>query len=293
MGTILKEVSEMSLSIGLQLFSVKDALARDYVGTLEQVAEIGYKNLELVMRTRDDGLSLGGDISPTELRRQLDRLGMRAVSCHTRVNEETDWDRVIAANQEIGSTAIGCSIAFFGDRQDVLTFCEAFNTYGALCRNNGLQLYYHNHFQEFQVFERQTVMDLLLAHTDKELVKFEFDTYWAVRGGVDPIAWLHKLGDRCDMLHQKDLPETAQPVNWFEVFGAGSKITLKELYQTQDPAHFTEIGEGTLNIPAILEAVRNLGYARYIFVEQDVTSRDELEGIAISYTNLERMLNSV
>jgi sugar phosphate isomerase/epimerase len=61
----------------------------------------------------------------------------------------------------------------------------------------------------------------------------------------------------------------------------------------QDPTHFTEIGEGTLNIPAILEAVHSLGYARYIFVEQDVTSRDELEGIAISYTNLERMLNSL
>ena len=283
----------MSLSTGLQLFSVKNALARDYVGTLEQVAEIGYKNLELVMRTTDDGLSLGGDISPANLRSELDRLGMRAVSSHTRVNEETDWDRIIAANQEIGSTAIGCSIAFFGDRQDVLKFCEAFNTYGALCRNSGLQLYYHNHFQEFQVFEGQTVMDLLLALTDKDLVKFEFDTYWAARGGVDPIAWLHKLGDRCDMLHQKDLPESAQPVNWFEVFGAGSKITIKELYQTQDPAHFTEIGAGTLNIPAILEAAHSLGYARYIFVEQDVTSRDELEGIAISYTNLEGMLNSM
>src|SRR5215216_6723743 len=97
----------MSLSTGLQLFSVRNALARDYVGTLEQVAEIGYKNLELVMRTTDDGLSLGGEISPAELRRQLDRLGMRVVSCHTRVNNETDWDRIIAANQEIGSTAIG------------------------------------------------------------------------------------------------------------------------------------------------------------------------------------------
>lgn len=62
-GDIPKEVSEMSLSTGLQLFSVKNALARDYVGTLEQVAKIGYKNLELAMRTTDDGLSLGGDIS--------------------------------------------------------------------------------------------------------------------------------------------------------------------------------------------------------------------------------------
>jgi hypothetical protein len=59
--------------------------------------------------------------------------------------------------------------------------------------------------------------------------------------------------------YQKDLPATAQPVNWFDVFGPDSNITIKELYQTQDPAHFTEIGAGTLNIPAIIEAARNIG----------------------------------
>jgi sugar phosphate isomerase/epimerase len=190
------EVREMNLSIGLQLFSVKNALKQDYVGTLEKVAEIGYQNLELVIRMTDDGLSLGGDITPAALRRQLDRLGLKAVSCHTRVNEETDWRQIIAANHELGSTAIGCSIAFFSNKQDVLAFCESFTKYGEICRDNGLNLYYHNHFQEFQRFEGQTVMDILLENTDRDLVRFEFDTYWAVRGGVDPIAWLSKLGNR-------------------------------------------------------------------------------------------------
>src|SRR3954447_26495491 len=171
--------SAMSLAIGLQLFSVKQALARDYVGTLERVAAIGYRNLELVMRMSDDGLSLGGEITPTELRRQIDRLGLRAVSSHARVDEQTDWDRIIAANHELGSSAIGCSIAFFADADDVLAFCELFNRAGERCRRDGLQLYYHNHFQEFQVFAGRRVMDLLLGRTDRDLVKFEFDTYWA------------------------------------------------------------------------------------------------------------------
>lgn len=281
----------MSLSIGLQLFSVRNALAQDYIGTLEKVAAIGYTNLELVMQTMDGSLNLGGNITPTELRQQLDRLGMRAVSSHTLVNASTDWQRIIAANHELGSTAIACAIAFFVDKQDVLAFCDSFNRFGELCKSEGLQLYYHNHFQEFQVVEGQVIMDLLLQNTDPNLVKFEIDTYWATRGGVDPLVWLEKLGERCDMLHQKDLPTTAQPVNWFDVFGTDSRITIKELFQTQDPAHFAEIGEGTMDIPAIIETARRLGYAKYIFVEQDVSSRGELEGIAISYANLERMLH--
>jgi hypothetical protein len=88
------------------------------------------------------------------------------------------------------------------------------------------------------------------------------------------------------------LPATVQPVNWFDVFGADSNITLNELFQTQDPSHFAEIGVGTLNIPAIIEAARHLGHARYIFVEQDVTSKDELESVAISYKNLDRLLSA-
>lgn len=283
----------MTLSIGLQLFSVKDALQRDYIGTLEKLAQIGYTNLEMVIRKTDEGLSLGGDMTPSEVRRQLDRLGMKAVSSHTRVNEETDWEGIIAANQEIGSTGIGCSIAFFANKQDVLNFCESFNRYGEICKSGGMQLYYHNHFQEFQVFEGETVMDLMLAHTDPQLVKFELDTYWAVRGGVDPIEWMRKLGDRCIMLHQKDLPAAAQPVNWLDVFGANSSITIDELYKTQDPAHFTQIGQGTLPIADYLKEATSLGHANYVFVEQDVTAGDEVEGVATSYRNLEKLLQQL
>lgn len=280
----------MSLAIGLQLFSVRQALAQDYVGTLERVAAIGYENLELVLRLTDGELSLGGDITSAALRHHLDRLGMRAVSAHTRVDAQTDWPRIIAACQELGNTAIGCSIAFFADKQDVLAFCEMFNRAGETCRAHGLQLYYHNHFQEFQVFDGERVIDLLLARTDPDLVKFEFDTYWAARGGAEPIAWLRTLGDRCDLLHQKDLPTTAQPVNWFEVFGFDSPITLAELYKTQDPAQFAGIGAGTMDIPAIIATARELGHARYIFVEQDVTAGDEVEGVAFSFANVKRML---
>lgn len=63
--------------------------------------------------------------------------------------------------------------------------------------------YYHNHFQEFQVFEGERILDTLLERTDPALVKFELDTYWTVRGGEDPIYWLRKLGERCNLVHRE------------------------------------------------------------------------------------------
>jgi sugar phosphate isomerase/epimerase len=134
------------------------------------------------------------------------------------------------------------------------------------------------------------VIDLLLENTDPSLVKFEFDTYWAARGGADPVAWMRKLGSRCDLIHQKDRPATARPVNWFDAFGAGSTITLDNLIKTQGTDQFTEVGEGEMDIAAIVRVARELGFARYIFVEQDVSGRGELESIGISYNALSRIL---
>jgi sugar phosphate isomerase/epimerase len=135
----------------------------------------------------------------------------------------------------------------------------------------------------------QTVMDLLLANTDEDLVKFEFDTYWATRGGADPEEWLLKLGSRCDLTHQKDLPTSAQPVNLFDVFGKDARITLQELLQTQKPEEFAEIGEGTMDLKALIATMRRIGVT-YVFVEQDMTARDEIESVRISYQNIVPLL---
>jgi len=283
----------MNPSIGLQLWSVRNELQRDYVGTLEKVASIGYQNLELITQVTDKGLVFGKDMDAAELRRQLDRAGLWAVSCHIVLSEAMNWERILADCHTTGLTSLACAIAFFTNKQEVLDFCKLMNQYGALCKHEGVQLYYHNHFHEYQVFEGQQIMEIMVEQMDKDLVKFELDTYWAMRGGADPIAWLRKLGKRCDLLHQKDLPASAKPVNWLEVFGPDRKYGFEELIQSQDATQFAEIGDGVMDIPAIIEAGRTYGNVRYIFVEQDLTAIGELEAIKVSYTNLSRMLSSM
>jgi sugar phosphate isomerase/epimerase len=282
----------MNPSIGLQLWSVRNNLQKDYVKTLEKIAEIGYQNLELITTVTPDGLVFGEKMRGPELRKNLDRFGLRAVSCHFVPNAEMRLEAIIDDLHALGVDSLACAIAFFANQTEVIDFNKNFNRYADFCKKRGVQLYYHNHYHEFQVFDGQSIYEMMIEGMDKDLVMFEFDTYWATRGGQDPIYWLKKLGKRCDLLHQKDLPATAVPVNLFERFGYDAQMTIDTMWGLQDPEHFTEVGEGMLNIPAFIEAGRKYNNARYIFIEQDMTKRTELESIAVSYANLTKLLNA-
>ncbi|TDF99474.1 sugar phosphate isomerase/epimerase family protein [Paenibacillus piri] len=284
----------MSLSIGLQLYSVRNELQKDPVGALERVAAIGYKNLELAIHYSDaageGGYAVAGMKAP-ELKRHLDRLGMKALNAQLFPIENVKWDSLTAFCQEIEMPAVSISMSMFRNKQDALDFAAKLNSCGEICRKNGLDFYYHNHFQEFQKFDGQYVMDTILENTDKSLVKIEFDTYWALRGGIDPCDYLRTLGDRCDLVHQKDMPATAKPVNWFDFFGEDADITLDKKLGTSTTDQFIEIGEGIMDIPAIIRMIRELGFVKTMFVEQDFTARNQLDSVEFSYRSLSRMLN--
>lgn len=282
----------MNPKIGLQLWSVRNTMRDDIVGTLEKVAEIGYVNLQINPDVTPQGLDFGNGLGAAEMRKHLDRIGLKAVSCHIVPDANTQWERVIADFHTLGNDTLACAIAFFKNRQEVLDFCTDFNKNAELCKKNGLTYSYHNHFHEFQVFEGQSIFDTMVEKLDKDLVPFELDTYWAARGGADPIALMRNLGKRITLLHQKDLPEGAKPVNWFDHFGADRKVHFEEMFETLDETQFTEIGEGILDIPAFINAARSYCAAEYIFVEQDMSSIGELESVALSFKNLNRMLAS-
>jgi sugar phosphate isomerase/epimerase len=172
----------------------------------------------------------------------------------------------------------------------VIDWIKRFNQIGEALKKAGIQLYYHNHFLEFQVFGDKSIFELLIEGCDQDLVKFEFDTYWAVRGGQDPIYWMKKLGTRCDQIHQKDMPAGVHPVNLFESLGYDADLTIDVMDETQDADFFAEAGDGILNVPGFIAAARQYNQAQYIFIEQDRSHRPELESIAISLVNMNRLL---
>lgn len=278
----------MTVKLGLQLFSVRDELDKDYVGTLEKVADIGYENLEFFLHELDEGIEMGGMDAKT-LKKLLDDLGLKAVSMHVPLEEEI-IKQAIDYNLKIGSQGLGIGIGFFKDMDDILSFSDQLNRFGEMCQEKGLSFYYHNHFQEFQRFNGEYILDLILKNTDPSLVKVEFDTYWALRGGVDPIAYLKKLGDRCDLVHQKDLPENVDPINALEEFSDGEEIDFDSFLQFSKPENFTEVGEGIMDVEKIIQTVKDIGAAKYIFVEQDLTTKNQLESVEISYQNITQYL---
>lgn len=282
----------MGLSLGLQVYSVREALQKDFWGTLEAVAKIGYKNIELANHRADADPGCGFGIPAAEFRRRMDGLGLKAISSHVFPLEKADLGAVIDYAREIGNERIACPMRFYESEADVLSFARELNSIGERLKRGGIQLYYHNHFHEFQKFNGEAVLDILLANTEPELVRFELDTFWTLRAGVDPIAYLERLGARCGLIHQKDLAASARPVDLFERIAAGERIDM-ETFQRKgaEPSDFVEAGEGVMDIAGIVAQARKIGAAEYVIIEQDRSARTELESVALSFKNMRALLD--
>lgn len=277
----------MTVRVGLQLFSVRESLARDPWGTLAQLAAAGFTRLEAANHNARNDPGVGFGVAANELRSQLSDLGLSIVGCHINPLELDILPRALDYQAELGNNQVGCDIEFYpyGDRDFVLRRAEIFNEVGELARQRGMRFYYHNHFQEFQRFGDDYVYDILLDNTDPELVKLEMDTYWMYRGGQDPIEWMRKCADRVILSHQKDFPANApQPLNLYEgVVSPTEDIDMAVFEQRKDKRSFTEIGTGVLPIQDIVDTVATLPNFDFMFLEQDHTAMDEVESVRTSH----------
>ncbi len=275
------------VTVGLQLYSVRNALAESIPTTLRRISDLGFHYLEAANHhaATDDGIGFGTPAA--ELRTLLDDLGLQVIGCHVNPLDRPDrLPAVLDYQQQIGNTQIGCDIEFYppGDRDYVLRRAEFFNQVGRLCADRGMRFYYHNHYQEFQLVGGRPVYELILDNTDPELVFVEMDTYWVYRGGHDPVAWMQRYPERVILLHQKDFPAGAsQPLNLYDgVVDLDGTITMETFERDLDPATFTEIGTGTLPIQTIIDTAVELPSLQYVLLEQDFSTYPDLESIAVS-----------
>lgn len=276
----------MSIRVGLQLYSVRNSLAADPWGTLEAVAEAGYKTVEAANHNARTDPGVGFGVSAADLRAKLDGLGLSIVGCHINPLDVSILPQALEYQAELGNTQIGCDIEFFPymDRDFILRRAEVFNQVGELCQQYGLHYYYHNHFQEFQRFGDEYVYEIILENTDPALVKIEMDTFWMYRGGQDPLPWMERYADRIILLHQKDFPANApQPLNMYEgVVDPDASIDMDLFMAVKEPRCFAEIGTGILPIQDIIDAAAKLPALEYMILEQDHTQMSELDSIRTS-----------
>lgn len=287
----------MTIAAGINIFSVYRELGEDYFGTLEKVAEAGYVNIELIGFNMKTFKRYIDEIPVESVRDKLRELGLKAVSVHegTAPGQELtshDWDSVMKYYAGLECEGIVLPSVWIKDREDTLRAAEQMNSIGKKMKEGGFQFYLHNHAHEFKTIGDHTLFDLLLQNTDPSYVKFEIDLAWVMRAGIDPVAVLEKLGDRCDMIHQKDLSKNlASQLNIMEAMRQGGDEALEsfEVYRKYvGPGDFVDLGTGIFDFASVYEQIRSMGHVRYSLVENEGESEDKFGSIRKDLTVLQK-----
>jgi sugar phosphate isomerase/epimerase len=203
-------------NIGLQLYSLRDSISGNVSGTLVKVGKMGYTYVEAAGYR--DGQFYGMD--PVEFTKLCEANGLAFTGSHASRNlpdsasyTETMewWDRCIDAHLAAGVKWIvqpSMGREGYESIEGLKRYCDYFNEIGAKCRKKGLMFGYHNHAREFStVLDSITVYDFMLQNTDPENVIFQFDLYWCVEGGKNPIDYFTSYPGRFPLWHIKDEAE--------------------------------------------------------------------------------------
>src|ERR1700744_714113 len=259
--------------IGLQLYTVRDHMAKDPVATLAKVAQIGYTSVEGATYTGDEKFY---GMDPASFAKVLKSNGLIMPSSHYRLGEDgkdmkgtilNDWKKAVDDAAALGVKYMVCawlSPAERGTLDHYKKIGENLNTAGAVCKKAGIQLCYHNHDFEFIQEDGKYPYEILLANTDKKLVKMEMDLYWMTKAKQDPIATFKKNPGRFPLLHLKDMDNT-------------------------DKQMFTEVGNGIVDFKKILSHADEAG-VKYVFVEQDICPGDPFDSITKSINYIKKNL---
>ncbi len=238
-------------AFGLQLWTVKEDMARDAKDTLKKVASYGYKQIESF--EGKSGMFWG--MSNKDFKKYLDGLGTRIISSHCNIS--TDFEKKAAEAAEIGMKYLICP--YKGPQKSIdqfKKFADEFNKAGEICKKNGLRFAYHNHDYSFKPVEGQIPQEVMMNNTDKDLVDFEMDIYWVVAAGESPEAWFKKHPNRFRLCHVKDYAKTAN--------GHES----------------VQLGKGTIDFHSILKVGTANGLRNYIVEQEAFTGSNPLDSAA-------------
>lgn len=257
--------------VGIQLYSIRDAMAADVPGSLKKVSDMGYKNLELA--DYSNGKFYG--YAPREFKKMVNDLGMDIISSHTQVEAEgitIDNARKMADDHaELGVKY--CVQPWINEEdRNIETYKKMiadWNEVGRIMKDVGIQFGYHNH--NFEFVETNGVVpyyDIFMIEMDPDLITMEIDTYWATKAGQDVVEMFKKYPGRFQLFHFKDMTEQGAP--FYEV--------IKD--------DITSVGEGLIDFKRIYDARETAGM-KYLFVEDDNQGNGKpFEGIETSINNI-------
>ena len=198
--------------IGIQLYSVMDAMQKNPTESVKWLTGIGYNVFELVQWGGDPNVF---GMPAADFKTLCNESGAEIVSTHSSIQEEPgNEEEVMKRWRSLFEIQRACGGRYFiipsyrvdYNVADVQRMCDYFNRVGRIAKEYGLKLGYHNHAAEFgKLSDSDELMwDYLVAHTDPDLVCFELDVYWCTKGGQSPVEYLRKYPKRIPILHIKD-----------------------------------------------------------------------------------------
>lgn len=231
-------------AVGIQLYMVKQEMENDAPGTLKKLGAMGYTQIESF--GGEQGMFWGR--SNKEFQSLAGGFGLTLVSSH--FNEEpAGFEKQVEKAAEIGMKYLICP--WKGPQKSIDSFkrfADEFNHYGQICKNHGLRFGYHPHDYPYKKVEGQLPIDVLLTHTDKDLVDFQMDYYYTVTEGQNPEEYLKKYSHRFKLCHMRDV--------------------LKERLPAGSPEESAcDLGKGIIDYPRLLSVALDNGM-QYFFVEQ-------------------------
>lgn len=272
-SSLINQADPKSFGIGLQLYTIREAMKMDVAGSLKKVSDIGFKYLELA--GYENGMFYG--IKPVEFRKMVNDLGMEILSSHTQVEipgDPVDYAKKLADDHAILGAKY-CMQPWVEeiDRHSIAGYQKMaahWNQVGAITKRNGIQFGYHNHNFEFDTVEGKIpYFDVFMVELDKDLITMELDLYWTMKAGQNPVELFKKYPGRFQLFHMKDMATKQDPI-----------------FTTNGVSDFVPVGEGLINFKEIL-AAKDIAGMKHMFVEQDITKDDKpFDAIKTSITNL-------
>ena len=245
-------------AIGLQLYTVRNQMEKDFDDTLAKVASIGYKEVEFAGYFNR---------TPQQVKSVMSANGLTSPSTHVSLKALSEnWQKTIETAAAIGHRYLICAYLVPEERKsldDYKRHADEFNRAGEACKKAGIQFGYHNHDFEFPPLDGAVPFDLLLQKTDANLVKIELDLYWIIKAKQDPLKYFASHPGRFPLLHVKDMDNTPKQF-------------------------FTEVGRGVIDFKPIFAQSRKAGVKHY-FVEQDQCPGSPLDSIKVSFDYLSKL----
>jgi len=243
----------MSVPIGVQLYSLRESLATDFEGVIRKVAAQGYAGVE----TAKDALV---STTPKAAAKLFKELGLQVPSAHIALPLGDKKNEVLDTMHTFECKNMVCpsiSAKDFVSESSIKAGCDTLNQADEVARENGMTLFYHNHWWEYEQHVDGRPGYQIMLENLAPTIKFELDTYWAQTGGASVVDVIHQYGSRASLLHIKD----------------GSTIQTDSM---------VAVGDGVMDWAAIIPA----GQAEWLIVELDRCATDMVEAVGRSFTYL-------